>query len=144
MADITDKDLCLNDADTKRVNEILRKIGKGANWKAFFDWHSSVGIKGIYVVSIGKKVTHYDSINNRFVSGYWFDDAHNFGYKDYAIVKCKGKFNVIKKNGEFVFTEWKVYIDYHRYWNDDTENFFVFDGGKEYLTNTNGEIIRTY
>lgn len=125
--------------------DILKKINDGQVWYAIFDWHSKTHVNGIYMVQHGNKVTHFDTKNKKFVSDYWFDDAHNFGrfkWMDVAIVINDGKYNVLKKDGTLLFTDWKGWIGYHDWWNDGkSENFFVCDNDRKYIMDKNGNIL---
>lgn len=122
---------------TKSNLKLIEKISMLRNWKSAFDWVSNVSFNGIYMVSLNGKTSHYKPSENRFISEYWFDDAHNFDHfgrwDGCAIVKNGGKFNVVCLNGELLLKRW---YDYIGYLGEDT--FFVCEGNKEYQFDLNG------
>lgn len=129
---------------TKKDKEVLAIIASGTKWKTMFQWHSDHK-QDIHIVQLKdrKKYAYYDSANNKFISNYLFDNANEFGlcdHKNMAIVQSDGKYNVLFKNGKFMFKDWKERLEYPVGWPGN--HIVLFENGNIYMVDERGDIVR--
>lgn len=139
-------------ADTNK--RLLKNAKESEDWRLAFDMVSPTNVDGIYLVSHLGKTNHYVPKENRFISNVWYNFATNFNYaitsNDTAIVRRDGEnglgeYNLLKKDGTFLLTEWVMQINIVNDENNPYKQYFgirKIENGKitKYQIDSNGNI----